>query len=200
MEKKYISVDVETTGPTPGNYSMVSLGACVVGQTSVQFYEEIKPLEGASFLTEALEIIKPGIKCKSDRTKELYEENKNRDGQKSFINDLKEKGTGPMTAMNTFKKWIETIVEEGYKPIMAAAPIVFDGMFINWYFNKTGTPNPFGHSGEDMNSLYRGMTRNIYVSLDDIEVNYKPNPKHNTLEDAIYQAKQFEEVLDMIKA
>jgi ribonuclease T len=26
-----ISVDVETSGPIPGDYSMLSLGACVVG-------------------------------------------------------------------------------------------------------------------------------------------------------------------------
>ena len=40
----FISVDVETSGPIPGDYSMLSLGACVVGGKDDGFYVEIKPL------------------------------------------------------------------------------------------------------------------------------------------------------------
>jgi uncharacterized OsmC-like protein len=29
-DKTYISVDVETSGPTPGDYSLLSIGACLV--------------------------------------------------------------------------------------------------------------------------------------------------------------------------
>ena len=40
----YISVDVETSGPIPVEFSLLSLGACIVGNTSKTFYAEIKPL------------------------------------------------------------------------------------------------------------------------------------------------------------
>ena len=33
MPDTYISVDIEASGPVPGEYSMLSLGACVVGAT-----------------------------------------------------------------------------------------------------------------------------------------------------------------------
>jgi hypothetical protein len=32
--EQYYSVDVESSGPIPGKYSMLSLGACLVGQAS----------------------------------------------------------------------------------------------------------------------------------------------------------------------
>lgn len=43
-EEAYISVDIEASGPIPGEYSMLSLGACVVGDTAKTFYREIKPI------------------------------------------------------------------------------------------------------------------------------------------------------------
>ena len=40
----FISVDVEASGPTPGEFSLLSIGACVVGAASEQFYVELKPI------------------------------------------------------------------------------------------------------------------------------------------------------------
>ena len=40
LPKKYISFDVEASGLIPGKYSMLSIGACVVGDISKQFYKE----------------------------------------------------------------------------------------------------------------------------------------------------------------
>lgn len=58
MTKKrecFISVDVETAGPIPGEYSMLSLGACVVGADGEGFYAEIKPLN-ENAVPEALKV------------------------------------------------------------------------------------------------------------------------------------------------
>ena len=51
----FISVDVETAGPIPGQYSMLSLGACVVGRRDEGFYVELKPLYDKA-LTNALKV------------------------------------------------------------------------------------------------------------------------------------------------
>jgi len=40
----YISVDIEASGPISGEYSMLSIGSCVAGQTTQSFYAELKPL------------------------------------------------------------------------------------------------------------------------------------------------------------
>lgn len=40
----YISVDVETAGPIPGEYSLLSIGACDVDDESKAFSIELKPI------------------------------------------------------------------------------------------------------------------------------------------------------------
>ena len=51
----YISVDVEASGPIPGEYSMLSIGSCVVGQTGQSFYVELKPLND-HFMEKAIKV------------------------------------------------------------------------------------------------------------------------------------------------
>ena len=40
----YISVDVETSGPNPGTYSLLSIGACDVYNPQNTFYIDTKPI------------------------------------------------------------------------------------------------------------------------------------------------------------
>lgn len=40
----FISVDVEASGPIPGDFSLLSIGACLVGSTAEHFYVELKPI------------------------------------------------------------------------------------------------------------------------------------------------------------
>ena len=44
----FISVDIEASGPVPGTYSMLALGACVVTNCQDRFYVELKPISQAS--------------------------------------------------------------------------------------------------------------------------------------------------------
>lgn len=53
-EEIYISVDIEASGPIPGEYSLLSIGACVVNQTSQTFYAELKLLND-NYLPNALD-------------------------------------------------------------------------------------------------------------------------------------------------
>ena len=43
-----ISVDIETSGPVPGTYSMLAVGASVVGRPDQRFYAELRPINDAS--------------------------------------------------------------------------------------------------------------------------------------------------------
>ena len=40
VKEVYISVDIEAAGPVPGEYSMLSIGATVVGDLEAWFYAE----------------------------------------------------------------------------------------------------------------------------------------------------------------
>ncbi len=44
----FISVDVETSGPTPGRYSLLAIGACLVAEPGQTFYVELHPLNNLS--------------------------------------------------------------------------------------------------------------------------------------------------------
>ena len=39
----FISVDVETAGPIPGRYSLLTLGACVIGRPDATFSVRVQP-------------------------------------------------------------------------------------------------------------------------------------------------------------
>lgn len=42
-DELYVSVDVETSGPVPGIYSLLSIGACVVSEPAQSIYLELQP-------------------------------------------------------------------------------------------------------------------------------------------------------------
>ena len=104
----YISVDIECSGYIPAEYSMLSLGACVVGSEdndSCAFYIEVQPISDNS-VKEALEIA--GLS----------------------MQELKVKGIPPKEAMKKFADWV-TKVSNDRKPIFVASPIAFDWCFVN---------------------------------------------------------------------
>ncbi|EDL3607905.1 3'-5' exonuclease, partial [Salmonella enterica subsp. enterica serovar Newport] len=39
----YVSVDIETSGPIPGEYSMLSIGACLVSNPENTLYLTLQP-------------------------------------------------------------------------------------------------------------------------------------------------------------
>ena len=200
MKKRYISVDVETTGsPSPEKYSMISLGACVVGDTNKQFYKEIKPING-NFQIDAMKIVVPGIKCFQDY---LPSEELNPSGDKFdprvCLEILSHKGEGPRKVMEDFANWIFKVTE-GYKPVEVASPIKFDGSFTSFYFSRFySDENPFKWNGEDINSMYRGAVGNENAHIAQLGFREKGLP-HNSLEDAIIQAREMEKVLEIMRS
>jgi hypothetical protein len=52
----YISVDVEASGPCPPTYSMLSIGACVVGDSGTSFYVELHPISKQA-VAEAIKVV-----------------------------------------------------------------------------------------------------------------------------------------------
>ena len=175
MKKEiYISVDIEASGPIPGEYSMLSLGACVVGEPSKTFYCELKPIN-SNYIGQALDV--SGFSMES----------------------LKEKGTEPAKAMNDFAKWIACACGEDGRPVFAGFNATFDWSFVNYYFHRFCEKNPFGISGLDIKAYYMGMKKCTWGEtakrrIDEKFKSDKPHT-HNALDDAIEQAEMFGKML-----
>jgi hypothetical protein len=136
MEKKpelYVATDVEADGPIPGPYSLISLGMAVVGRPELVFYTTLRPISD-EFVPEALSV--SGL----DR------------------DELLRSAPAADVAMRAARDWVEGLREHG-RPVFLAAPAVWDGMFVHWYFVRFTGASPFGAtgSGVDLRSYWMGQ-------------------------------------------
>ncbi|MBP2461774.1 MULTISPECIES: 3'-5' exoribonuclease [unclassified Rhizobium] len=178
----YFSADIETDGPIPGPYSILSFALVVAGtydgvefkrpeNYSDSFYRELKPIS-ADFEAEALAV--NGL----DRAK------------------LFETGSSAERAMDDAGEWVRKIAGKG-SPVFVAYPLSFDWTWLYWYFvrfSKQGSP--FGHS-----RCYDIKTALAVKSGRQIAASGRSNvPKpllpdrihtHHALDDAIEQAEIF---------
>src|SRR5690349_10861096 len=107
-DEVFVSVDIEASGPVPGIFSMLTLGACVVGKASEeQFYAELKPMTDASV---------PGAMSVVGRT----------------LDDFRTVGREPLEVMRDFGTWIHR-VSGGRTPVFVGFNAAFDWSFVNWY-------------------------------------------------------------------
>lgn len=175
LPETYFSVDVETSGPNPGQYSLLALGACTVFEPLETFYMEIQPV-GDAFTPEALAV------CKLD------------------LQNLKANGLPPAQAMRNFARWVKGAAPRGTRAVFVALNAPFDWMFVNDYFHRYLGRNPFGHSALDIKALYMGLTGADWqdTSLSAMAERYQMDLEltHNALQDAIDQAGVFHRVLN----
>lgn len=161
-----ISVDVETAGPYPGRYSLLSIGACLVSDLESTFYCELQP-------------VSPDVAPDALRVSGLSMEG------------LLERGESPPGAMLKFALWLETVIPLGARPVFVGFNAPFDWMFVNDYFHRFLGYNPFGHNALDIKAFYAGRTGAVWseTSLRHISARYGGVPalSHNALADAIDQ-------------
>lgn len=170
----YISVDVETAGPNPAQYALLSIGACALGEPRRVFYVELKP-DRSAFVPEALEI------------------------NQLSMQKLATDGTDPAQAMQLFADWVQTCTPAGAYPLFVAFNAPFDWMFINDYFLRYLGHNPFGHAALDIKSFFMGMDGVSWseTSMRTIAPRYLDVRRltHNALQDAIDQGAIFKQML-----
>jgi DNA polymerase III epsilon subunit-like protein len=182
----YISADVETDGPVPGTYSMLSFGLAAIATFDGEHvsrldarahaaYWELAPIT-ANFDPEALAV--NGL----DRDR------------------LLRSGDAPEAAMQAAARWVEAIAG-GRRPILVAYPVAFDWMFLHWYFETFVGTSPFGHSGcVDIRSLYMGVAAVPFgrSSKRHIPAGFQPHTAHthHALEDAIEQGQLFVNIFE----
>jgi len=161
----YFMVDVETDGPIPGDYSMISFGAVIVDdKLDKSFFGRLKPIS-EKYISEDLKV--------SGYTRE--------DTLK--FND-------PKDVMLGFKKWILNNSKE--KPMFISDNNGFDWMFICWYFHHFINENPFGFSSTNLSSLYKGIVKDTFQNFKHLR---KTKHSHNPVEDAKGNAEALLEIV-----
>jgi len=174
----YISVDTETAGPNPGQYSLLSIGACTLPGASHEpqetFYAELQPVN---------DHINPEAYAVHGLSLEV----------------LKKNGLAPSEAMQRFDTWLHRIIGAGERPVFVGFNAPFDWMFINEYFLLYLGHNPFGHSALDVKAFFMGLTGLPWGACNfrHITERYAGNHPlqhsltHNALQDAQDQAVLF---------
>jgi ribonuclease T len=178
-ESVYFSVDVEASGPVPGLYNLVSIGAVPVTLDGAshrpgtdRFYVELKPIGGA-FEKEAMAV--HGIPRRH----------------------LEEQGTEATRAMQDLREFVETHRGPGPgRAVFVGHNAAFDWSYISYYFTLCRIPNPFGYKALDIKSLAMGRLRIGWfeTSKENLEVLLPSVPRqdlkraHRADYDALYQA------------
>ncbi|MEO7348439.1 MAG: 3'-5' exonuclease [Terrimesophilobacter sp.] len=170
MRETLISVDVETAGPNPGTFSMLSIGACLVDDPSQGFYVELKPLND-NVTPEAFSVA--GL----------------------TLEHLRENGREPSAAMLEFESWVNSVVPAHSSPVFVGFNAAFDWMFVCDYFERFLARNPFGHAALDIKSFYMGKAGGSWAetSMRFLSPRYLDGRalSHNALGDARDQAALF---------
>lgn len=171
----FIVVDIEAAGPIPGEYAMLSLGAATLTEPQETFYIELQP-DSEHFLPDALAI--SGLSM-----------------QNLAIN-----GTPPRDAMDEFARWVVAVSPPGRKPVFTAFNAPFDWSFVNAYFHRYLSYNPFGHKALDIKALFMGLHHVPFADTSHRKIceHYSLNTalSHHALEDAVQEAQLLMLILD----
>jgi|SRR6185437_13006293 len=180
----YFSADVETDGPIPGEYSMLSFALVFAGtfdgvtyirpnQMDRTFLRELRPIS-RKFQVEALQV--NGL----DRRR------------------LRRSGTRPEVAMREAAQWV-TALGGNAKPVLVAYPLSFDWAWLYWYFIKFLGESPFSYSRcfdlKTAVAVKRGVP--IAQAGRDRLPDFLRSPSrhtHQAMDDAIEQAEIFANV------
>jgi hypothetical protein len=174
MSEIFISCDVETDGPIPGEYSMLSLGAAALtpeGTLVSTFSANLQLLPGA----------------KADKgTMEWWA------GNKEAYEATRVHPEPAEQVMKRFATWAD---QQGGKPVFVGYPAGFDFLFVYWYLIKYNGYSPFSFSALDiktyamavMKTEYRGSTKK------NMPKHWFPENKHThiAVEDAVEQGLLF---------
>ena len=163
-----VSVDVETSGPSPSVGCLLSLGACLVDDPDQSMYVELRPATGCGWDEAAAAV--HGL----DRAR------------------LEREGLAPHDAMARLVAWLDRVAAGG-RPVFVGLNAAFDWMFVADALWGTVGRNPFGHAPLDLKALYmgrEGVAAWARTTRQDMLRRYPVTEPHthNALDDARSQA------------
>ncbi|MGX9176617.1 3'-5' exonuclease [Mesorhizobium sp. BHbdii] len=174
----FVSVDVETAGPIPGEFSLLSIGACSIFEPEKTFACELKPIN-RNFDPNALEV--SGLS----------------------LDELARTGLAPPDAMQAFARWLSSVTGRDSTPVFVGFNAPFDWSFVNYYFHRFSDGNPFGFTALDIKAMYMGVTGCSWANTRSSKIAERLKPSltgdHHALHDAMHQAELFRLVSGLIK-
>lgn len=183
----YFSADVETDGPIPGPFSILSFAIVYAGSfdgsrferpTSYDrtFYKELKPISD-DFEPEALRV--NGL----DRRRLAVE------------------GESPVIAMTEACSWVKNNAGP-FQPVLVAFPLSFDWTWLYWYFvrfSRDGSPFDYSRCFDIKTAVaVKGGVPISEAGRSRLPPSLVPKHKHthHALDDAIAQAEIFANVFE----
>lgn len=131
IRERLVSVDVETSGPSPSVASLLAVGACLVDDPSEGIYLELRPDADRGWDDAAAAV--HGL----DRSR------------------LEREGLAPVEAMTRLVAWLEAVSADA-RPVFVGLNAGFDWMFVADALWRTLGRNPFGIAPLDLKALYMG--------------------------------------------
>jgi hypothetical protein len=170
----YVSTDVETDGPIPGVYSMLSFAsaAYLPNKTLLEtFSANLETLPGATTNPETM--------AWWAKHPEAWK-------------GCRENQQTPEAALKNYLAWLKALPG---KPVFVAYPAAFDFMFVYWYLLRFAGESPFSYSALDIKTYAMALMKKPYrksVKKHMPKHWFDPLPHtHNALEDAIEQGALF---------
>lgn len=181
----YFCVDVEASGPVPGRYNLISIGAVEVR------WDGARHRRGDELYVE-LEPVFDGWDPGAEKVHKLTRDHLMAHGEK------------PEAALRRVNAWVGDHLRERERPVFVGHNAPFDWMQVAWYYDFVGLPNPFGYKALDTKAMMMGKHHiqwadshkerllELYPSLQ------APAPEmvHNALADAVFQADILIALLD----
>jgi DNA polymerase III alpha subunit (gram-positive type) len=177
----YISTDVETDGPIPGEYSMLSLGSVAIdknGKILGEFYKKLKPLPKAKQHPETMRFWKQNLEAWKEATSDPED---------------------PEVVIKEYIKWCFKFRSdsENQRPVFIAWPATFDFMFVYWYIIKFTKQceeeflkyTPFAIAGLDIRTYAMSILKQNYLDTNSLPKKWTENTGEHTHR-AIDDAKQ----------
>lgn len=134
----YVSTDVESDGPIPGPYSLLSLASVAYdrkGRCLGEVSYNLSPLPGAG--------VHPGTAAFFAKHPEAYAA-------------LQTDRLAPSEAMAAYRRWLEALPG---RPVFVAYPAGFDFTFVYWYLIHFTGGSPFGFAALDMKSYAMALLK-----------------------------------------
>jgi hypothetical protein len=139
-EEIFVSLDVETNGPVPGLYSMLSLGAAAFradGEMIGTFYRTICPIVDGDGHPDTMAWWRT---------------------QPAAWAEVNARQRPAIDVSRDFGLWLEGTRSHG-RLTAAASPAAFDFPFVNYYMHCFIGANPLGYSCLDIRSYVNGIAR-----------------------------------------
>ena len=188
----YISLDVEASGPVPGMFSLLAIGACALTDDG----SEARLLEGAE--NEFKVLLKPLAGAGIDLEALKY-------AGGLVPEELETTGVTPRDAFLALNEWVERVRKAvgASRAHFLAHAASFDWMYVRWYYELLGIPCPFGFAGVDLKAYAMGAlgvgweetSKDALGRRAGLEA-VDPLRLHDPLYDAHYQARMFAALLN----